>query len=184
MLFLFLSFGISSVYYRNCSQENDGQLTCRQVQWNTSRALIPCNLVGREFRVCSSHGLEKFQDKFPDVSPDILTGDGCDGNYRDINRFGLAVCQPLNGVVCTGERYWIVKDHRCFEEGTTSYITVFVCSLFFGLFGVDRYLLGYPFLATIKLLTVGGVGIWYLVDLILIALGKLTPFTSDYRNSY
>jgi TM2 domain-containing membrane protein YozV len=50
---------------------------------------------------------------------------------------------------------------------------VLVAAVFAGQFGVDRFLLGQTGLGVIKLITCGGMGIWQLVDLLLIATGSM-----------
>jgi len=51
-----------------------------------------------------------------------------------------------------------------------------VMSVAFGWLGVDRFIMGHVVLGILKLITFGGLGIWWLVDLIRIA-------TKDkYRN--
>lgn len=48
-----------------------------------------------------------------------------------------------------------------------------ILSIIVGELGVDRFYLGYVGLGILKLVTVGGFGIWWLIDVILIATGKL-----------
>lgn len=53
--------------------------------------------------------------------------------------------------------------------------TAILLAILTGLFGVDRFYLGYTALGVLKLLTVGGAGIWALIDLIRIAVDSLRP---------
>ncbi|KAF9168878.1 hypothetical protein BGZ80_004996 [Entomortierella chlamydospora] len=63
------------------------------------------------------------------------------------------------------------KDHIC--ESDRSYPIAILLSIFFGYVGIDRFYLGYIISSLLKLITAGGFGIWYIIDIILIVIGAL-----------
>jgi TM2 domain-containing membrane protein YozV len=55
------------------------------------------------------------------------------------------------------------------EGKKVNWILVLVMSVVFGSLGVDRFIMGKIGTGLLKLVTLGGFGIWWLVDVILIA---------------
>ena len=52
-------------------------------------------------------------------------------------------------------------------------VVALVLSIFFGSLGIDRFYLGKVGTGLLKLVTFGGLGIWSLIDTILIATGTM-----------
>lgn len=58
------------------------------------------------------------------------------------------------------------------QPGGKSFVVTWLLALFLGSFGVDRFYLGKIGTGVLKLITLGGCGIWTLVDLIIVLVGN------------
>ena len=59
------------------------------------------------------------------------------------------------------------------RSGEKDWLLALLLSILVGPLGVDRFYLGYVGLGILKLVTAGGGGIWWVVDVVLIAIEKL-----------
>jgi hypothetical protein len=67
------------------------------------------------------------------------------------------------------------------SSGDRSQLLAGLLAWFLGLLGIHRFYLGYMGIGLIQLLTLGGLGIWALIDLIRIIIGDLEPKNGRYR---
>lgn len=56
------------------------------------------------------------------------------------------------------------------EDKKVKWMLALLMSIFFGSLGVDRFIMGHVGLGILKLITGGGFGVWWLIDVILIAM--------------
>ena len=83
------------------------------------------------------------------------------------------VLKPGSLVQVVGEPYWSPASAVPGVFSEKSYIAAMILAWFLGVFGVDRFYLGYTGIGLAKLFTFGGLGIWALIDFILIALRRV-----------
>ncbi|CAH8636548.1 unnamed protein product [Heterobilharzia americana] len=83
-------------------------------------------------------------------------------------------CEPLPHILCLGRRVFRRMLPCDWSSGKSYALTVFL-SLFFGGFGVDRFYLGMWIEGLGKLFSFGGLGLWSIVDFILIVSGYIKP---------
>jgi TM2 domain-containing membrane protein YozV len=66
--------------------------------------------------------------------------------------------------------------------GGKSHTAAILLALFVGGLGIHRFYLGYTWQGVVQLLTLGGFGIWALIDLIRIITGDLQPKNGSYTS--
>jgi TM2 domain-containing membrane protein YozV len=66
------------------------------------------------------------------------------------------------------------------KGGDKSWIAAFLLCWFLGGLGIHRFYLGYTWQGVVQLLTVGGLGVWWLIDFIRIIMKTLKPNGGEY----
>jgi hypothetical protein len=74
-----------------------------------------------------------------------------------------------------GNRSFLIDHIPCIKYSSHYFISTLLYSIFLGLFAVDRFSLGHIGIAVGKMITLGGLGLWWIIDIIHLILGKLMP---------
>jgi hypothetical protein len=68
------------------------------------------------------------------------------------------------------------------QEGSKSWLVTVLLCFFLGAIGIHRFYLGYTTIGIIQLLTLGGLGLWTLIDFIRILIRDLQPKDGSYED--
>lgn len=112
-------------------------------------------------------------------------------NFEDVEKTSVE-CRVLDGISCFGSTTFVKRNVPClkyveyFSIKTPLYIvfhrykgyyfvSAMLYAVFLGFLGVDRFCMGYTCLGLAKLFTLGCLGVWWVVDVILLMTGNFTP---------
>jgi hypothetical protein len=76
-----------------------------------------------------------------------------------------------------------INKKNAAQGGGKSQLIALLLAVFVGVIGIHRFYLGYIGIGVAQILTLGGCGIWSLIDLVRIALGDLKPKGGSYEKT-
>ena len=78
----------------------------------------------------------------------------------------------------------ISNVHNVAPKRKHDQVTAAGLCLFLGYLGVHRFYLSYKWQAWVQLFTLGGLGVWWLIDLVRICTGNLHPYNNPYSTTF
>lgn len=94
--------------------------------------------------------------------------------WNEVER-AKAECTVLPDIECHGPRKFKRDGFPCVKHGEHYFLTTLLYSILLGFLGMDRFCLGQTGIAVMKLLTLGGLGLWWVIDIVLLVSNNLTP---------
>ncbi|KAK7109153.1 TM2 domain-containing protein amaretto-like [Littorina saxatilis] len=135
--------------------------------------LVQCGFLPMSFLNCSDP-----LDLKDNVTEQQEKGYGCTKwggeKYEEVQKTKV-VCKVLPGIECYGNRTFLRDGIPCIRYNGHHFVTTLMYSVLLGFLGMDRFCLGHTGTAVGKLLTLGGVGIWWIIDIVLLVTGTLKP---------
>lgn len=149
---------------------------------NPRSPLVPCDFLPMEFLECDPLVDHKGNQSAKDVA-----GHGCvrfgGDNYDDVDKTH-AQCTVLPNIECHGPRNFLKPGFPCIKYSNHYFTTTLIYSILLGFLGMDRFCLGQTGTAVGKLLSLGGFGIWWIVDIVLLITNGLHPEDNSNWNPF
>ena len=118
-------------------------------------------------KFCSAHRLSLYVQK---LNNRHFGGE----KYHEVNHTSIW-CHVFDGIECQGNRSFLIENASCVKYSSHCFVSTLFYSIFLGLFAVDRFSLGHIGVAVGKMITLGGLGLWWIIDVALLIFGKLMP---------
>ncbi|XP_076762883.1 TM2 domain-containing protein 1 biscotti [Xylocopa sonorina] len=133
------------------------------------------NAVDRTYEIdCSNLRMGQYICPHPDydfIDPKTQQPKGCTKENK-----AKVLCLAADGLICAETKNnTFKKDIPCKWTNGYSFETSLLLSIFLGMFGADRFYLGYPALGLLKLSTLGFLFLGQFADVILIATQIVGP---------
>ncbi|CAF1097494.1 unnamed protein product [Didymodactylos carnosus] len=149
--------------------------TNETLPYNSLTPLVRCDYLSSEFYEC------ELLDNIP-INDSRACKSKKDSNdrkyggqrYADVQKTSV-YCTIFDGIECWGNRTFLVPDIPCIKYSNHYFASTLLYSIFLGMFAVDRYCLGHIGIGVAKMITIGGVGLWWIVDVALLISGRLMP---------
>lgn len=148
-----------------------------------------------DFPHCSALKMGQFKCIHVEIDAETQQARGCDQTKKvkvmchpapDIECIPDKSVSPL-GYPCTfnGSQFGFYQHVECKWTNGYSFETSLLLSIFLGMFGIDRFYLGYPAIGLLKFSTLGFFFLGQLIDILLIATQTVRPADgSDYVINY
>uniref|UniRef100_A0A8R1U167 Succinate dehydrogenase assembly factor 2, mitochondrial n=1 Tax=Onchocerca volvulus TaxID=6282 RepID=A0A8R1U167_ONCVO len=153
--------------------DNFGVCELEGFDLNPTGPLVPCNFLDERWIDCDApidiSSIPEANNTKVDGA--CLTWGGT--RYENVEQTNVT-CRVLPCIECRGPRTFMRKV-PCIKYTGHYFLSTLLYSVFLGILAVDRFCLGYSAIAVGKLMTLGGLGLWWIVDIILLITGNLLP---------